>query len=256
LNFLSFILENAYPIEGPTLLIAATIGEIIMIILISKNRLMRFFNTRVLAVLVVLTTLVLPVTATATPILTVPLGLNPGDQYRIAFVTSVTRDATSSNIVDYNDFVNAVANSLGSLLQPLAATWSAIASTSTVSAATNIGGVSSIPIYILDGSLVATGTADLFDGTLTSAINLSDDGVYGRRNVWTGTQSDGTAYGAIYFLGMDVPGYGLSDFTDGQWIGYSRAAFTSEFYMYGISDALTVCWRRPRTEPRIAVCRF
>jgi hypothetical protein len=48
-------------------------------------------------------------------IVTVPTGLNPGDQYRLVFVTSGTRDATSTNIADYNTFVaNAV---VGSALQ-------------------------------------------------------------------------------------------------------------------------------------------
>ncbi len=35
----------------------------------------------------------------------VPPGLNPGDQYRLVFVTDGTRDATSTNINDYNNFV-------------------------------------------------------------------------------------------------------------------------------------------------------
>lgn len=39
----------------------------------------------------------------------VPTGLAPGDNYRLAFVTSTTRDATSSAIADYNDFVTAAA---------------------------------------------------------------------------------------------------------------------------------------------------
>ena len=45
----------------------------------------------------------------AAPI-TLPTGLNPGDQYRLGFVSSTTRDATSQNIADYNDFVTATAN--------------------------------------------------------------------------------------------------------------------------------------------------
>jgi hypothetical protein len=35
----------------------------------------------------------------------VPPGLNPGDQYRLVFVTAGTRNATSSDINDYNTFV-------------------------------------------------------------------------------------------------------------------------------------------------------
>ena len=37
--------------------------------------------------------------------------LPTGTQYRVAFITSTVRDAGSSNITDYNDFVTAAANS-------------------------------------------------------------------------------------------------------------------------------------------------
>lgn len=40
---------------------------------------------------------IMPITADAAPI-TLPIGLNPGDEYRLAFVTSTTRDATSTDI--------------------------------------------------------------------------------------------------------------------------------------------------------------
>ncbi|MFM7909129.1 MAG: PEP-CTERM sorting domain-containing protein, partial [Microcystis sp.] len=33
-----------------------------------------------------------------------PSGLNPGDQYRLVFVTSGTRNATTTDINDYNTF--------------------------------------------------------------------------------------------------------------------------------------------------------
>ncbi len=42
--------------------------------------------------------------------LTQPTGLPEGSQYRIVFVTTTTRNATSTNINDYNNFVNAAAN--------------------------------------------------------------------------------------------------------------------------------------------------
>jgi hypothetical protein len=39
-----------------------------------------------------------------------PTGLNPGDPYRLAFVTSTTGVATSKDIAFYNNFVTNVAN--------------------------------------------------------------------------------------------------------------------------------------------------
>ena len=41
---------------------------------------------------------------------TVPPGLSPGDPYRLAFVTSTTRNALSSSIAVYNTFVTGVAD--------------------------------------------------------------------------------------------------------------------------------------------------
>ena len=71
--------------------------------------------------------------------------LNPGDQYRLVFVTSGTRDATSSNIADYNNFVNDAAHASTDLntaltaagFTPSAINWTAIASTATTSAKVN-----------------------------------------------------------------------------------------------------------------------
>ena len=62
-------------------------------------------------------------------------GINPatsspwqlGDQYRFAFVTSTTRNATSTVIADYNTFVQNAANA--SSLGLSGATWKVIGST-------------------------------------------------------------------------------------------------------------------------------
>ena len=51
------------------------------------------------------------------------IGLQPGVHYRLVFVTSTTRDAGSSNILDYDLFVTTTANADGSLLQPLGLGW-------------------------------------------------------------------------------------------------------------------------------------
>ena len=43
-------------------------------------------------------------------IITLPTSLSPGEEYRLAFVTSGTRDATATDIADYNTFVTDAAN--------------------------------------------------------------------------------------------------------------------------------------------------
>src|SRR5262245_33099735 len=64
-----------------------------------------------------------------------PAGLAPGDQFRAVFLSSATRDAQSSNIADYDQFITnlAVASGLDSYFgAPV--TWQAIGSTATVNA--------------------------------------------------------------------------------------------------------------------------
>jgi len=99
-----------------------------------------------------------------------PPGFQLGEQeFRMVFVTSTTRDATSSNIADYNAFVTAAANSdpiLSRLTGPdgQPVTWTAIASTSSVDAIVNTGTdgtMGDVPIYNLRWQVVADNNADL-----------------------------------------------------------------------------------------------
>ncbi len=62
----------------------------------------------------------------------------PGDFYRLAFVTSTTRDAVPTDIADYNAFVTATAEAVPELLA-LGTTWSVIGSTASVDARDNTG---------------------------------------------------------------------------------------------------------------------
>ena len=87
--------------------------------------------------------------------ITVPVGLAPGSQYRLVFVTAeTTYQALDPNIADYNAEVSLEANSVTALLD-LGTTWRVIGSTSSVNAITNIGSDPNVPIYNLDGLKVA-----------------------------------------------------------------------------------------------------
>jgi hypothetical protein len=123
-------------------------------------------------------------------VITQPDGLAP-NSYRLAFVTSVGRDALSGNISDYNTFVTNVANTVPALAQ---FQWRAIVSTATVDARDNIGGVDSTPIYNLAGQLVAKGTSELWSGFLRNPIFVTElgDAPPNPFQVWTGTNIDGT----------------------------------------------------------------
>jgi hypothetical protein len=179
------------------------------------------------------------VPATAAAIFTPP-ALAPGSPYRIVFVTSGSRDALSSVIGDYNTFVNNAANAGGSLLQPLGATWNAIGSTDAVSAATNIGGVSAVPIYLLNGTFIASGTADLFDGSIAAFINIDELGNTYSGHVWTGSNPDGTQDTFGNTLGHGNLAYMGGQALDSVWIHFNTQTNNNALGFYGISSTLTV----------------
>jgi hypothetical protein len=141
----------------------------------------------------------------AAPI-TVPTGLNPGDQYRLAFVTSGARDASSFIIADYNDFVQAHADAVPELLS-LGVSWNAIASTLGDDARDNTdtdpGGGTGVPIFLLDDTKLADDNSDLWDGTLDAALDVDESGEFfgGSFSVWTGTEIEGSGNGAGGLLG-------------------------------------------------------
>ena len=189
----------------------------------------------------------------------IPSDLNPGDQYRLVFVTSTTRNALSTQISDYNAFVDATAKAEDSLLKDLDTTWNAIGSTSTVDARDNtntnpeenIG----VPIYLIDGNRVANNNADLWDGSILVQIDRTEkDNVvdrtppFGFTNVWTGTNFEG--FGRLNDeLGTNTPHpvrgiANLSGISTGQsWIaGSFNIGIDSSFLfaMYGMSGTLTV----------------
>jgi hypothetical protein len=174
--------------------------------------------------------------AHASPI-TLPSGLNPGDTYYLAFVTKGTTAATSSNIADYDAFVTAQAN-LDPDLQALLTTWKVIGSTSSVSAVTHLGSITS-PIYNLGDQLVASGSLDLFDGAITNPIQYDQHGNFNPSLVFTGSTSSGSSSPG-HSLGVQAVTIGLS--TDGnEWIdAFATVSDNSPFGVYGLSGPLVV----------------
>lgn len=185
-------------------------------------------------------------TAALSAPITVPAGLNAGDQYRLAFVTSTKWDATSSDIADYNAFVTAAANSQ-TALAALGTTWTAIASTASVDARDNTGtnpSSAGVPIYLLDAAStkIADNNADLWDGDIDAALNITESGVAisGRRALaWSGSTSAGIAF-AGRTLGTSDPEQASPNAASANWIASSFEANTFLISVYGISDVLTV----------------
>jgi hypothetical protein len=192
-----------------------------------------------------LAALVLTAAATSAAPLTLPPGLNPGDQYRLAFITSDQRNATATDIAVYNSFVSGAANAVAELAA-LGTTWSAIASTGGTSARDNtstvFGSDPDAPIYLLDGVKVADGNLALWGGSLDAAITITETGstYSGLEFVWTGTDSLGTgAFGE--WLGSLDPVSGRLFETDGDWINQSISFPPGvSLSLYGLSGVLTV----------------
>ena len=175
-----------------------------------------------------------------------PAGLNPGDKYRIVFVTSGMRDANATGLFPYNSFVDDAANAIGTLTEPLNATWKAIASTASKSAIDNTDtdpSAAGVPVFLVDGTTqIATGNADLWDGSIAAAINKDEFGSFaGGEFVWTGTNSSGT----VDFSGLGGPlgatvGYSGHS-AGGLWVDFSFLGpdTSSSQRFYGISSELT-----------------
>jgi hypothetical protein len=99
--------------------------------------------------------------------------LNPGDKYRVLFVTSTTTGGQLSDINTYNSFVQNAA-AAGSVTSSLGLTWRALASTRSVDAQTNSSvlstDASTVRFFNTLGQLVAFSGADLWDGSLAAPI--------------------------------------------------------------------------------------
>ena len=100
-----------------------------------------------------------------------PDGLSRGDTYHLAFVTSGTRDATSTDIADYNTFVQNEAQRAGAITKDWGIQWFAIGSTATKNAHDNAE--VRAPVYMLDGTQIATGYFDMWDGALLHDLNMN-----------------------------------------------------------------------------------
>ncbi len=183
--------------------------------------------------------------ASAAPILTPP-GLLPGQEYQLAFISSeAIPNAMSSNINDYNNFVQGVAAGAGlTTINGQSVTWHAIGSTATVNA--NANALVLFPVYNLGGQNVATGFTDMWDGNLNNPINFDQSGNLLNNLVYTGSNSDGTAH-PLFPLGS-LNGntvVGFSGSTGSNWIVTGAVNYNAPLPLYALSDPITVPFPAP-----------
>ncbi len=172
-------------------------------------------------------------------VFTVPAVGQPGDFYRLAFITRGTTTATSSNIADYNAFVTAVAHSSPELLA-LNSTWKAIVSTPTVHARdntdTNFTQSQGVSIFTLDGDTLGSNLS-IWNSGLNNGLHKDEFEELVEDVVWTGTNPDGT--GAIGLelgtLASAQAIVGHSGHVDTRWISDSQRSQTAQAHLYAIS---------------------
>jgi hypothetical protein len=188
--------------------------------------------------------------------ITVPVGLAPGTQYRLVFITSTTTEAMSSDISYYNTFVTDVADAVPTLAD-LGATWTAIASTGSDDAETNIGTGAS-GIYNLGGQEVALNTDALFVSNLLSPFGYDQNGDLAANDsfgvlVWTGTLPTGASDGGFSLGGdqtQNLAGLASSTspgvinsaglVTTSGWLTAGSSYYGDSLPLYAISSELTV----------------
>ncbi len=179
-----------------------------------------------------------------------PPGLNPGDSYRLIFVTSEKTTATNGTFFPYDAFANSAAASSTQLVS-LDTTWKALVSVPTnqtphaardhtgTSPTTSIP--SNVPIYNLQGQLVASTYADLWDGSIANAIRYDQFGNSVSTPVWTGTAANGFGI-ASRQVGHSIVQIGDPQVTIRTWIGFNGGATrpNSELHsIYAVSGTLT-----------------
>ena len=167
-------------------------------------------------------------------------GIQPGDSFRLLFVTSDTRDANSGNIGDYNSFVQSAAGR-NSLLSGFSGRFRVLASTNDVHAIDNSGTRGTgVPIYWLESAKAADNYPDFYDGSWDSRAGTDEQGrtLRGSTQIWTGTNNDGTEHaaelGSRYWnalyatLGMRNP------------FGNSSTSTDSKKHLFALSPVLKV----------------
>jgi hypothetical protein len=155
--------------------------------------------------------------------------------------------ALSSDIATYDAFVTAQADEIADLVN-LETAWRVIGSTPTISAKFHTGtdntppGINGVPIYRLDGALIATDYDDLWDGSLQNPLQIAQDGsLVVSWGSWTGTRTFGRAIpgdelGAADLTVVDGAPFG----TGPNWIETGAFGAINPQHLYAISDVLTV----------------
>ena len=186
-------------------------------------------------------------------------GLNPGDKYHLVFLGSAERDASSTDIADYNSHVQGLATAAGSGTD-LLINWFAVCSTATVDAKDNAPVLG--PVYDMNGLIIADNSDKFYNTADDDAywygyIDFLEDGAArgdSQASLWTGTKDGGVAATAVSGnggpLGSAIPTQGRS-YAFAGFVGFpgggadmiSQGLFganTGTLRLLGLSQAFTI----------------
>ncbi len=187
-----------------------------------------------------------------------PSGFTNGNQFRLLFVTSTKRDASSSNIADYDTFVQNRVAVGHNAIRPYSSQFKVVGSTETVDARDHTGTTHTtmnpgVPIYWLktnigNGAKVADDYADFYDGSWNNNSNARNESgqklntsllAFLQLKIWTGTDHDGTKSLAFDNSLMTTTYGELNSLTRGP-LRHGNASETTQYALYGLSPVFEV----------------
>ena len=192
----------------------------------------------------------------------VPRGLVVGDQFRLLFVSSTGRDATSGIIATYNTWIQSLAAAGHTDIQRYYSTFTVVGSTAAVDAQDNThttytSSDKGVPIYWLNGNKVADQYEDFYDGSWDDEANRKTEAgtASSDTTIRTGSDPDGTEKGFGAFslaLGKSLATVGIPDSSatgSGPLSSDAHAADSSTLPLYGLSGVFTVVAPPPTEVP-------
>ena len=103
----------------------------------------------------------------------IPSGLKGGDSFRLLFLSSTTRNGSSSSIGTYNTFVQNRATAGHDGLADYASQFKVVGSTADTDARDNTETTGAgVPIYWVNGNKLADGYSDFYDGSWDDETNI------------------------------------------------------------------------------------
>ena len=187
----------------------------------------------------------------------IPSGLSVGDSFRLLFLSSTTRNASSSSIGTYNTFVQNRAAAGHSGLANYASQFKVVGSTADTDARDNTETTGTgVPIYWVNGNKLADGYSDFYDGSWDDETNIKDESGENRSSpllIFTGSGNDGTesfvdsssrAFGMnnVRMGQLDAPGTVNSPLS-----GNFVATKNENYPFYGLSPVFTIATPVPYT---------